>query len=67
MPSFSNYDNSKIFDNIYNYLNEGIKIAGRNYDFLAYSSSQLRDHSAWFFSPTENLNCDIIRKRMGGK
>lgn len=57
-------------------LKKGIKIAGRYYEFLAFSSSQLREHSCWFFAPTrqndddddaleENISADSIRKWMG--
>ena len=33
-------------------LREGIAIAGRKYVFLAYSNSQLREQSAWFYCET---------------
>jgi RNA dependent RNA polymerase len=43
----------------------GIRVAGREYHFLAFSSSQLRDHSCWFFSPVDDLTPDTIRSWMG--
>lgn len=32
-------------------LIDGLKLAGRSYEFLGYSMSGLRDHSVWFVSP----------------
>eukprot|EP00752_Nemacystus_decipiens_P006552 g5899.t2 len=32
------------------FLREGLTLAGRKYDFLAYSSSQLRGHSCFFYA-----------------
>jgi len=43
----------------------GIQIGNRKYEFLAFSSSQLRDRSCWFFAPTEKLSADDIRNWMG--
>jgi len=43
----------------------GIQIGNRKYEFLAFSSSQLRDHSCLFFAPTEELRADDIRNWMG--
>ena len=36
-------------------LKNGIKVAGRHFEFLAYSQSALRDHAAWFLSPFRML------------
>ncbi|RGB35100.1 RNA dependent RNA polymerase-domain-containing protein [Rhizophagus diaphanus] len=46
-------------------LCHGITIGGRKYEFLAFSDSQLRDHSCWFFSSTDDLTADEVRTRMG--
>eukprot|EP00026_Physarum_polycephalum_P000326 Phypoly_transcript_00326.p1 GENE.Phypoly_transcript_00326~~Phypoly_transcript_00326.p1 ORF type:complete len:1110 (+),score=131.29 Phypoly_transcript_00326:1837-5166(+) len=46
-------------------LVSGFTIADRKYEFLAFSSSQLRMHSCWFFAPTPELDCDTIRNWMG--
>lgn len=46
-------------------LSAGIVIGRRRYAFLAYSSSQLREHSCWFFSATENVSAASIRSWMG--
>jgi RNA-dependent RNA polymerase len=32
-------------------LRNGFELGGRNFEFLAYSTSALRDHSVWFVSP----------------
>ena len=36
-------------------LKDGIKVAGRRFEFLAYSQSALRAHAAWFISPFSTL------------
>ncbi|KAE8266717.1 hypothetical protein A4X09_0g5627 [Tilletia walkeri] len=41
-------------------LNEGITIAGRNFDFLAFSSSALREHSTWFCRSSFVVDGEII-------
>ncbi|KAG6872879.1 hypothetical protein C0995_005737 [Termitomyces sp. Mi166 len=32
-------------------LSQGLRIAGRNFDFLAYSQSALKEHAVWFVKP----------------
>ncbi|KIO28063.1 hypothetical protein M407DRAFT_231286 [Tulasnella calospora MUT 4182] len=51
-------------------LNKGLEIAGRHFDFLAYSGSGLRQHSLWFVSPFQHptfgdVNADKIRVGLG--
>mmetsp|Transcript_30181 Transcript_30181/g.33728 ORF Transcript_30181/g.33728 Transcript_30181/m.33728 type:complete len:264 (-) Transcript_30181:729-1520(-) len=46
-------------------LKQGMDICGRHYDFLAFSSSQLRESSLWMFAPTGGLTSAKIRKAMG--
>ncbi|KAF7817247.1 RNA-dependent RNA polymerase 6 [Senna tora] len=46
-------------------LEEGFYLCGRKYSFLAFSSNQLRDRSAWFFAEEKNRSCDNIRDWMG--
>ncbi|XP_065174448.1 uncharacterized protein LOC135804495 [Sycon ciliatum] len=41
---------TEITDFIRKTLSEGIDVAGRHYEFLAMSNSQLRENSCWFFS-----------------
>ncbi|EXX68450.1 uncharacterized protein OCT59_016035 [Rhizophagus irregularis] len=54
-----------LYNRIYYTLREGIKIGDIHYEFLAFSSSQLRDHSCWFFASTNSLTANDIRKWMG--
>jgi hypothetical protein len=58
-------NNYALYNRIYHTLNHGIKIGDRHYEFLAFSSSQLRDHSCWFFASTDDLTANDIRKWMG--
>ncbi|KAG8906079.1 hypothetical protein FRC01_008149 [Tulasnella sp. 417] len=45
-------DNSKFLaKRVGTILNQGLEIAGRHFNFLAYSGSGLRQHSMWFVSP----------------
>ena len=51
-------------------LREGFEIAGRKFEFLAYSSSSLREHAIWFVSPFHdpvegNVNAATIRASLG--
>lgn len=56
---------TKLYERILSILREGIRIGNKKFDFLAFSSSQLRDNSLWMFAPTDDLNADGIRKWMG--
>jgi hypothetical protein len=38
----------------------GLKIAGREYRFLAYSQSALKEHSVWFMRPFRNELRDLV-------
>ena len=48
-------------------LLNGIVVCNRKYEFLAFSTSQLRDHGCWFFAAADNVNTNSIRRWMGGK
>ncbi|RYQ94501.1 hypothetical protein Ahy_B08g089415 isoform B [Arachis hypogaea] len=54
-----------IYRRVKNILEEGFHLCGRKYSFLAFSSNQLRDRSAWFFANASNETCDTIRNWMG--
>ncbi|KAK7311873.1 hypothetical protein RJT34_10310 [Clitoria ternatea] len=56
---------TKIFKRVKTILEEGFHFCGRKYSFLAFSSNQLRDRSAWFFAEDNNIGCDAIRNWMG--
>lgn len=51
-------------------LRDGFDLAGRHFEFLAYSSSSLRDHAVWFVSPFDHpeeglVNGATIRSSLG--
>ncbi|ETS02243.1 RdRP-domain-containing protein [Trichoderma reesei RUT C-30] len=48
---FPSVDNSAIFGRYRKVLKDGIQVAGRKYEFLGFSHSSLRSHSAWFCAP----------------
>ena len=56
---------SKLYDRIKAILINGIGICDRQYDFLAFSSSQLREHCCWMFSSMNNVSVNSIRSWMG--
>ncbi|CAG8586693.1 12512_t:CDS:2, partial [Ambispora gerdemannii] len=65
---FSGPDNS--LEDIYNFrikeiLKKGFQVARRHYDFLAFSSSGLREQSCWFVSSKDDFTPDNIRAWMG--
>ena len=57
----------KLYQRIKSLLNDGVNICGRHYDFLAFSSSQLREHSCWMFAKREGteVSSETIRAWMG--
>ncbi|KAG0237883.1 hypothetical protein BGW41_008309 [Actinomortierella wolfii] len=59
--------NNALFNRIYATLVNGVKIGERLYEFLAFSSSQLRENAAWFFCSNgdKNPTPDEIRNWMG--
>lgn len=63
--SHSGLGNDAVYNRIFKVLQNGIQIGTRRYEFLAFSSSQLREHGCWFFAPTPNLNANQIRNWMG--
>ncbi|KAL5342500.1 RNA dependent RNA polymerase-domain-containing protein [Aspergillus crustosus] len=44
-------DNSEVFERFRNIFTNGVQIAGRTFNFLGFSHSSLRSHSAWFSAP----------------
>ena len=56
---------NEIFTRIKRTMKNGIDIAGRHYDFLAFGNSQFREHGAYFFAPTGNITTQYILEHMG--
>jgi RNA-dependent RNA polymerase len=51
-------------------LRDGLEVAGRSFQFLAYSTSSLREHTVWFVSPFHDpeegfVDAGIIRANLG--
>ncbi|CAF0965632.1 unnamed protein product, partial [Didymodactylos carnosus] len=70
--SNGNENMTKLYEYIEQVMYNGISICDRKYEFLAFSSSQLRDHSAWMFAKNtysskrnEYINATSIRQWMG--
>ncbi|KAK0200422.1 RdRP-domain-containing protein [Desarmillaria ectypa] len=42
-----------LFERVGGFLKEGFELAGRKFEFLAYSNSALKEHSVWFINPFE--------------
>lgn len=47
-----------MFRRVRNIMNDGFYLCGRKYSFLAFSSNQLRDRSAWFFA--EDMHTSVL-------
>lgn len=56
---------TKLYERVLSTLRNGIRIGDKRFDFLAFSSSQLRENSLWMFAPVGNLDADYIRQWMG--
>ncbi|XP_028778416.1 RNA-dependent RNA polymerase 6-like [Neltuma alba] len=56
---------TNIYRRVKTILEKGFHLCGRKYSFLAFSSNQLRDRSAWFFAEEKSITCDRIRDWMG--
>ncbi|EOA39524.1 hypothetical protein CARUB_v10008144mg [Capsella rubella] len=64
-PRSSTQRRTKLYDRIYSVLRDGIVIGDKKFEFLAFSSSQLRENSAWMFAPRDRLTAAHIRAWMG--
>ena len=47
---------NELFSRVFRTLNKGIALGDRQYEFLAFGNSQLREHGAYFFAPADDLN-----------
>ena len=55
----------ELYKRVRRILRDGLVVGGRHFEFLATSSSQLREHSCWFFARTPDLTADHIRSWTG--
>ncbi|OWF46869.1 RNA-dependent RNA polymerase 1 [Mizuhopecten yessoensis] len=51
----------KITERLRKFMDAGFKIGDREYEFLACSNSQLREHGVWFFCPNNGKTAESIR------
>lgn len=58
-------DMKAVYNKIQQFLLDGISVCGKRYEFLAMSSSQLREHGCWLIENSYNLNANIVREWMG--
>lgn len=56
---------TEIYDRVLSTLKNGIVIGDKKFDFLAFSSSQLRENSTWMFASRPGLTATDIRTWMG--
>lgn len=56
---------TKVYKRILTVLTEGIAIGNKKFEFLAFSTSQLRESSVWMFASNDRVTADSIRKWMG--
>ncbi|KAF1947306.1 RdRP-domain-containing protein [Clathrospora elynae] len=54
-----------VFDRVRRAMKNGIVVAGRYYEFLAFGNSQFREHGAYFYAPTSSKSADDIRLSLG--
>ncbi|KAK6931654.1 RNA-dependent RNA polymerase, eukaryotic-type [Dillenia turbinata] len=64
-PSGTGNKRTKIYDRILSILRNGIVIADKKFEFLAFSSSQLRENCTWMFASSPRLTAADIRAWMG--
>ena len=58
-------EHTEIYSRVLRILKEGIELGGRKFEFLAFSASQLREHSVWMFASNQTTTADKIRAWMG--
>ncbi|XP_057511049.1 RNA-dependent RNA polymerase 6-like [Actinidia eriantha] len=54
-----------VFERVKTILSKGFRLCGQRYSFLAFSSNQLRDRSAWFFAENKDISVFDIKNWMG--
>ena len=55
----------KICSRIATFMRSGVTVAGREFKFLAFSSSQLKEHSCWFLADGGGWTAQGVRDQMG--
>lgn len=63
--SNSHPQRTSMFKRVSDVLSNGFYLCGRRYSFLAFSSNQLRDRSAWFVAEDKNVRVEDIKDWMG--
>lgn len=58
-------ERSPVYNRILAALKEGFIMGGHRFEFLAFSSSQLREQSVWMFASDDKLTAASIREWMG--
>jgi RNA-dependent RNA polymerase len=61
----NNTRRTALYNRVLSVLSDGITIGDKHFEFLAFSSSQLRDNSAWMFASRPGLSASDIREWMG--
>lgn len=56
---------TRVANRVKDILTDGFHLCGRKYSFLAFSSNQLRDRSAWFFAENSQITVQSIKSWMG--
>ena len=64
-PSADAKKNDELYTRIFRVLVNGIRVGDRHYELLAFGNSQLRENGAYFFSSSDGVTCDSIRRWMG--
>ncbi|EMD89922.1 hypothetical protein COCHEDRAFT_1138647 [Bipolaris maydis C5] len=54
-----------VFDRVFRAMKNGIVVAGRYYEFLAFGNSQFRENGAYFYAPTSSKSANDIRISLG--
>ncbi|KAL8501837.1 hypothetical protein ACS0TY_021086 [Phlomoides rotata] len=63
--SNSHPQKTSVFKRVSDILTNGFYLCGRRYSFLAFSSNQLRDRSAWFVAEDKYVRVEDIKEWMG--
>ncbi|KAF2752043.1 RdRP-domain-containing protein, partial [Sporormia fimetaria CBS 119925] len=63
--SYNGPQSQALFDRVKRALENGIVVAGRYYEFLAFGNSQFRENGAYFFAPTTSRSAADIRQEQG--